>query len=106
MASWYPGPGNAPWARPPKKARALGLGASSPFRGPPPAAGRLPGYPTRMQEEVAVDCPHCGETFTILVDPSVPEQDTIEDCFVCCRPIRFQIVCAGGAVESVEALRD
>ncbi|MBI2362143.1 MAG: CPXCG motif-containing cysteine-rich protein [Elusimicrobia bacterium] len=59
-----------------------------------------------MQEETPVDCPHCGEPFTILIDASVPRQDYVEDCFVCCRPIRFKVVCADGAVESVEALRE
>lgn len=59
-----------------------------------------------MQEEAAVECPHCGESFTILVDTSVPRQDYVEDCFVCCRPIRFKVACEDGAVESVEALRE
>jgi len=59
-----------------------------------------------MQDETPVDCPHCGETFTILIDESVREQDYIEDCFVCCRPIRFKIVCVDGVTESIEVLKD
>lgn len=37
--------------------------------------------------EQAIHCPCCGETITILVDDSLPEQQYVEDCQVCCRPI-------------------
>ena len=40
-----------------------------------------------MSPEKRVGCPYCGETITIIVDDSVPEQTYIEDCEVCCRPI-------------------
>ena len=41
--------------------------------------------------EQPVSCPYCGETITILVDDSLPEQEYIEDCQVCCRPIVFDV---------------
>ena len=41
--------------------------------------------------EVAVQCPHCWETFTVLIDGSVTAQEYIEDCEVCCRPIDFDV---------------
>lgn len=35
-------------------------------------------------------CPHCGEGLDSYVDPGGGEhQDYVEDCAVCCRPIRF-----------------
>ena len=37
--------------------------------------------------EHAISCPYCGEAISILVDDSVPEQEYVEDCQVCCRPI-------------------
>ena len=40
-----------------------------------------------MSPEKRIGCPYCGETITIIVDDSVPEQTYIEDCEVCCRPI-------------------
>jgi len=40
-------------------------------------------------------CPYCGEHFTVLVDCSVPEQQYIEDCEVCCRPIEFHVLVNG-----------
>lgn len=44
-----------------------------------------------MLEEIAVDCPYCGETFETVADISGGDQDYIEDCPVCCRPIEFQV---------------
>ena len=41
--------------------------------------------------EHTIGCPYCGETITILVDDSLPEQEYIEDCQVCCRPIVFNV---------------
>jgi len=38
-------------------------------------------------QEADINCPSCGETITILLDGSIPEQRYIEDCQVCCRPI-------------------
>ena len=38
-------------------------------------------------------CPHCGEPLDAFVDPVGGErQDYVEDCAVCCRPIRFVAV--------------
>ena len=44
-------------------------------------------------------CPHCWEKITLVLDLSVSMQDYIEDCFVCCRPIR--IICTAEAGELV-----
>jgi len=32
-------------------------------------------------------CPHCGESISLTLDLSVPEQSYIEDCPVCCHPM-------------------
>ncbi|MFT5116914.1 MAG: hypothetical protein ACI9NY_000440 [Kiritimatiellia bacterium] len=32
-------------------------------------------------------CPYCGEAIEIVVDTSIEQQEYIEDCSVCCRPI-------------------
>jgi len=44
-----------------------------------------------MLEDIAVDCPYCGEHFETVVDISGGDQDYIEDCPVCCRPIEFRV---------------
>ena len=41
--------------------------------------------------EESISCPYCGETIVVLIDPEDCEQEYIEDCQVCCRPISFNI---------------
>jgi len=42
--------------------------------------------------ETRISCPYCGESISVLVDDSVPEQSYVEDCQVCCRPIVLDVV--------------
>lgn len=42
-------------------------------------------------DERTIQCPYCGESISILIDDSVPQQNYIEDCEVCCRPINFDV---------------
>ena len=51
----------------------------------------------------SIQCPYCGEEIEVLVDCSVPRQEYIEDCSVCCRPIIMKVVASPEAVESIEA---
>jgi len=59
-----------------------------------------------MQEEAQITCPFCWETLTILLDLSLPEQDYIEDCQVCCQPIRISYTSDGGVISSLNAEQD
>ena len=43
------------------------------------------------QSEKIIQCPYCWESISVLVDCSVEEQEYIEDCQVCCRPITFRV---------------
>jgi hypothetical protein len=38
-------------------------------------------------ETAVVDCPGCGERIELLIDTSLEQQEYIEDCSVCCRPM-------------------
>jgi hypothetical protein len=42
-------------------------------------------------QEAGVSCPYCGEMISVLLDASVDEQEYIEDCQVCCRPIVLHV---------------
>ena len=42
-------------------------------------------------ESVRIHCPYCGESQEIVVDPSVSQQQYVEDCQVCCQPIQLRI---------------
>lgn len=41
--------------------------------------------------EKMIDCPYCGESLDVLIDPADAGQQYIEDCQVCCKPINFVI---------------
>ena len=56
--------------------------------------------------EQAIDCPHCGERITVLVDTSVPEQQYIEDCQVCCRPMTLLVTSLDGREVSISVQND
>ncbi len=51
------------------------------------------------------DCPYCGESVSMLIDSSVQEQEYIEDCEVCCRPIEVHYRVKDGSFESFNASR-
>ena len=42
-----------------------------------------------MEEEHFFTCPVCGVRISMLIDLSVPSQVYIEDCEVCCNPLRI-----------------
>lgn len=38
-----------------------------------------------------ITCPYCGEKIELVIDCSISQQDYIEDCEVCCRPINLSV---------------
>ncbi len=54
-------------------------------------------------ESVLIQCPYCWETLDVSVDPSVPEQEYVEDCQVCCRPILIHVSFDDDLTPHVEA---
>ena len=45
-----------------------------------------------LDTEAEVECPHCGETVVITLDPAGGTlQEYVEDCEVCCGPWRVRI---------------
>jgi hypothetical protein len=59
-----------------------------------------------VQEEAQITCPFCWESLTILLDLSLPEQDYIEDCQVCCQPIRIVYSSEDSVLLNLEAQQD
>lgn len=51
-------------------------------------------------------CPYCGESIEILLDCSVPRQQYIEDCQVCCRPIEIRCEVTDDGEINVELLHE
>ncbi|MBS7661772.1 CPXCG motif-containing cysteine-rich protein [Pseudomonas lalucatii] len=44
-----------------------------------------------MLEVQEYQCPYCGEAVEAVLDLSAGDQQYIEDCPVCCRPIVFDL---------------
>tara|TARA_R110002049_G_scaffold279626_3_gene458634 strand:+ start:1808 stop:2005 length:198 start_codon:yes stop_codon:yes gene_type:complete len=44
--------------------------------------------------ESSISCPYCGEDINVLIETMDENQEYIEDCQVCCRPITFDITVA------------
>lgn len=59
-----------------------------------------------MLETSSVACPYCGERFDAALDCSAGDQEYIEDCRICCRPIVFAIAAADGRLLSLEVRRE
>ena len=57
-------------------------------------------------ESVKIQCPYCWEEIDISVDCSIVSQEYIEDCEVCCEPIRLTINHAGSVELQVDAQRE
>lgn len=55
--------------------------------------------------EHAFVCPYCGETITMLLDPSSSGQEYVEDCEVCCNPIAVRFRIEDDAVTELDAER-
>lgn len=50
-----------------------------------------------------IECPYCGEVITVFVDDSAGDQDYIEDCQVCCKPIQIRVRLDQDGYPEVEA---
>lgn len=44
-----------------------------------------------MLQSLSVTCPYCGEAFDALIDTSEGDTDYVQDCDICCHPIRFWV---------------
>lgn len=56
-----------------------------------------------MLEEYFFTCPYCWQRISMVLDLSVGEQEYVEDCEVCCRPIHVRYVVADDEVAVFEA---
>jgi hypothetical protein len=55
-----------------------------------------------MEEFADIQCPFCGQTFSLAIDPGVASQQFTTDCEICCRPFEVRAECEDGEVVSVE----
>ncbi|MCK0131354.1 CPXCG motif-containing cysteine-rich protein [Flavobacteriaceae bacterium F08102] len=53
--------------------------------------------------EHSFQCVYCWSQISMLLDTSVPSQVYIEDCEVCCRPIKISVQFTEGEIHFFEA---
>jgi hypothetical protein len=53
-----------------------------------------------------ITCPYCWESIEIALDLSVDEQQQVEDCSVCCRPIVIRYRAEGGELAELETVAE
>jgi len=60
-----------------------------------------------MQDAISIECPHCGETFSLAFDASEGNAQFTVDCEVCCRPMTVGVsVTDDGELEGVDVAQE
>jgi transcription elongation factor Elf1 len=60
----------------------------------------------QMQDSGNIQCPFCGQTFTLAVDTTQAEQVFTVDCEICCRPMEVSVRCEAGEILDLEVRGD
>lgn len=53
-----------------------------------------------LAQNRTITCPHCGEPTEVAIDLSGDDQDGVQDCMVCCSPIRVAYTVRDGRLGS------
>jgi hypothetical protein len=53
-----------------------------------------------------ITCPYCWESIDITLDLSVDEQQQVEDCSVCCRPIVIRYRAQDGELAGLDVVAE
>ena len=61
--------------------------------------------PSVIQFET-ITCPYCWESIEIALDLSVDDQQQVEDCSVCCRPIVIRYSAAEGELVALDVVAE
>lgn len=59
-----------------------------------------------LLEPCTLSCPYCGENIEILVDLSAGDQQYVEDCPVCCKPMNLAITIDNDRFPQITARSD
>ena len=54
--------------------------------------------------EYFFQCPYCWQQISMLLDQSISNQNYIEDCEICCNPIRIKVTFSGSELLEFNAI--
>jgi len=57
-----------------------------------------------MEVNETIQCPYCGQKFTLVIDTSTPTLRFATDCEVCCRPFELTVECEPGELLTLEVV--
>ena len=57
-----------------------------------------------MEVTRRVCCPHCGQSFELVIDTSAGYQRLDMDCEICCKPLEVVVECEPGTIESLDVV--
>ena len=55
-----------------------------------------------MEVARRITCPHCGQSFELVIDTSGGYQRLDTDCEICCRPFEVVVECEPGTIISAD----
>jgi len=60
-----------------------------------------------VHDSISIECPHCGETFSLALDASEGSAEFTVDCEVCCRPMTVSVrINDDGEFEGVDVVEE
>jgi len=60
-----------------------------------------------VHDSISIECPHCGETFSLALDASEGSAEFTVDCEVCCRPMTGSVrINDDGEFEGVDVVEE
>jgi uncharacterized Zn finger protein len=60
-----------------------------------------------MHDSISIECPHCGESFSLALDASEGSAEFTVDCEVCCRPMTVSVrINDDGELEGVDVVEE
>jgi hypothetical protein len=57
-----------------------------------------------MTDSVSIQCPHCGESFGLVLDVSEGSAEFVVDCEVCCWPMTVMVRITDGEIEGLDVV--
>lgn len=56
--------------------------------------------------EYPASCPYCDAAIDLFIDPSIENQEYVEDCPVCCQPWLVRVGLEDGVIVDVQLRRE
>lgn len=79
------------------------IGAENPDLPPPDNASEDAGDDDAGLAVRTIECPHCGENVVVELELDGGDQEIIQDCSVCCRPISISWHVSAGQLTGLES---